>query len=43
MIYGLANTAIGKTLTIESDGLDFVNSKNDLDYVIKLVLDKLNE
>jgi len=33
----------GKTLTIESDELDFVNSKNDLDYVIKLVLDKLDD
>jgi len=39
----ISNYSHGKTLIIESDGLDFVNSKNDLDYVIKLVLDKLNE
>ncbi|MBC8489019.1 MAG: deoxynucleoside kinase [Bacteroidetes bacterium] len=32
----------GKTLIVETDDLDFVNSKNDLDFIIKLAKEKLD-
>jgi deoxyadenosine/deoxycytidine kinase len=38
----ISNYNYGKAITIETDGLDFVNSKKDLDYIIELIMEKLN-
>ena len=38
----ISNYNHGKTLIVETDDLDFVNSKNDLDFIIKLAKEKLD-